>query len=294
MAYNQRNKKKKPNGFVELIEYIIEEIKKRNAQKYVITAGIGVVLLIAVVIIVNSANKESSSAEPSSDDVIIASDTSGESTEEEAVNPLEKDAYPEINKLFETYFKALIESDTETFNKIVDSDADVTEDQMKTKTEFIENYQNIACYTKKGLVEDTFIVFVYFEVKFPKIETPAPSLMWRSVRLDENGDPYIDEKTLAEKDTEGEAQAYLQEILRSEEVLALSDDVNKKLEEAQKEDEALADLMDYIVKASKGTTAADDQEESGESTEAEDETTEETTKETTKAESTTAETTESD
>lgn len=90
--------------------------------------------------------------------------------------PLEENAYPEVNSLMAEYFGALSDGDVEKI-KTLKSYIDAAEEiRIEKKSEFIEEYQNITCYTKIGPLENSYLVYVYVEAKFADIETTAPGL----------------------------------------------------------------------------------------------------------------------
>ena len=74
-------------------------------------------------------------------------------------NPLEVDAYDEINRLMLVYFHGLSTGDIPMVEETVDV---LTEEEIRAiekKKDYIESYNDITCYTKKGMEEDTFVVF---------------------------------------------------------------------------------------------------------------------------------------
>lgn len=253
MAYDRKDKKKRPNGFIELIEYIKEEIKERKAEKIVMYAGIGAVIIIGATLVFTLGKKGGGKVKPDPKPVITIDDsTTGDSQEEKNLNPFEENAYPEINELINTYYKALEEYDADTYNQIVDSEKDMTVERLKKSGEFIEGYQNITIYTKKGLLDDSYIAFISFDIKFINIETLAPSLVQRYICKDDQGNVYI-----YDGDLDGEVNTYIQEMMESDDVKELSKDVDSRFNAAVASDQLLADLLQHFYNNAESPTVAE-------------------------------------
>jgi hypothetical protein len=58
-------------------------------------------------------------------------------------------------------------------------------------SQYYEEYKNIKCYTKHGLSKDSFIVSVFFDVKFAEQEVTAPSMLLFYVQTNKDGALYI-------------------------------------------------------------------------------------------------------
>ena len=105
--------------------------------------------------------------------------------------PLEKDAYEHVNLFFQKYYEASTYGDVDTYMSMR-SYTDETECiRMQKKANYIDYYQNLSCYTKPGLVENTYLVYVYYEVKFRGINTLAPGLKTFYVCTNDEGELYI-------------------------------------------------------------------------------------------------------
>ena len=185
----------------------------------------------------------------------------------------------DINKLFTTYFTNLAKGDVKALGEIMVNAPD--KDTVAKEVEYIEDYQNIKCYSKDGLVDGTYVVYVYYEVKFKNIDTLAPSMIREYVCTNEDGAVYINNGTV-----DGEIAAWLEEVQSSDSAQKLVGDVNESLNKAAESDEKLSSL---IAKLNEGAGTVE--ESSARETESVKESTaEETTKaEETKAKETTKE-----
>ncbi len=169
-----------------------------------------------------------------------------------ATDVLEKDAHADINKLIKKYLKAKLTDKEKNFKELVNDVSLLDLKDIERKTKYIEEYQNLACYTRKGPEEGSFIVYAYHEVKFTSIETLAPAMNEFYIKTDENGDPYI---YLGEIDDTTEQ--YLTEVRESDEVMDLIYSVDEKLRQAEKDDGALDEFCLKLEESAQNVTQND-------------------------------------
>ena len=161
---------------------------------------------------------------------------------------LQKDAYPAIQTLMERYFEAKMNCDVEALSQIVnpmegytveglENDLGIPESEAFRR---VEDYRNITCYTKPGLLKDTYVVWVYYETKYVNVETAAPCMFKAYVCTDDMG-VYIYNGTI-----EGEISNYIDEASQDEDVVALVGSVNQQLSEACGNDEELRKIYDIL------------------------------------------------
>ncbi len=107
--------------------------------------------------------------------------------------PLEKDAVPEINELFNTLYTAMVEGDTDTMERL-ERHLDATEIlRAKETSKYIESYPTLEIYTKVGPKEGSYIAYVYSELKFKDYDKPIPGMTIYYVCTDENGNFYVNQ-----------------------------------------------------------------------------------------------------
>lgn len=151
---------------------------------------------------------------------------------------LEKDAHHEINQLMEEYFRAVSECDMDTFMNLFTSQDTSQEEQFRQsfekQREYIDGYENISCYTAKGLMEDAYVAYVSYDVRFSGVDTPAPSLVEVYVEKCSDGQWRIfdGEKT-------PELEAYLEAVNRNEDTVLLGKQIDEAKEAAMNADEEL-------------------------------------------------------
>ncbi|MGB8452589.1 MAG: hypothetical protein WCD89_09675 [Anaerocolumna sp.] len=168
------------------------------------------------------------------------------------VNKLEKDAYEEINKLIEEYFNAKLKNDVDSFKPLVNDIKFLDMEDNARKTQYIEAYKNITCYTKQGLEEGTLIVYAYYDVKFTDIETLAPGMDQFFIKENDNGGPYIYFGEVNKVTAQ-----YLKEAYESEEVMDLVYKVNQEYEKVAAKDSVLSEFKTKLEEAAKNVIKYD-------------------------------------
>lgn len=223
----------------------------RESKFYGKMTGIAVLFTVAAIFCVWWFSKPEMAAAnlPIETESIIETESETETLERETkVSSLKKDAYPEIQVLMERYFEAKMNCDVEALKQIVnplngytveglENDLGIPESEAFRR---VENYQNITCYTKPGLLPDTYIVWVYYETKYVNVETAAPCMFKAYICTDEMG-VYIYNGAI-----EGEISNYLDEASRDDDVAALVSSVNQQLTEACNQDENLKHIYDIL------------------------------------------------
>ena len=230
-------------SFKELYKKIIGDVKWKDLDHkkvYMALAAVIVVIVLIVLLVSGAFSKKSET--PQSEEAVIASEEIVEEVTEG--NPLEVDTYDEINELIEKYFDNLAAGDVERVDETVD---ELTEEEVKTiekKKDYIEAYDNVVCYTKKGLEEDSFVVFASYEMKIHNIETPAPGIMAFYVISDVDGGYKI-----YNQDASEELTSYVLELASEEEIAAIIADVDARYQQLVAEDEELGKFAQTMLES---------------------------------------------
>ncbi|EEG51180.1 hypothetical protein CLOSTASPAR_06769, partial [[Clostridium] asparagiforme DSM 15981] len=103
-------------------------------------------------------------------------------------------------------------------------------------------YQEITCYTKQGLTEDSYVVYVTYKIKFRRADSLAPGLLWCYVVKSEDGQYRIRENVV------GEEADYVAKANQSEDVRLLASQINQQLKEALESDALLAGAYKKLQK----------------------------------------------
>lgn len=161
-------------------------------------------------------------------------------------NLLEKDAYPAVNELVKKYFAGLSAGDTAMVEETVDVLTDEEKQVIERKKDYIEAYNNVICYTKKGLEEGSYVVFAAYDMKLVNIETAAPGVMALYVASAEDGSLYIFNGEASE-----ELQNYVLELAAEEEVAAIISDIDARYQQLAAEDEDLGKFAETMLQSQK-------------------------------------------
>lgn len=145
---------------------------------------------------------------------------------EEAERTLDDNKKKELENLAESYYLTLVESESDE------------------KREGIETYKDITSYIKPGLVDDTYVIFSSYNMKFENIETLAPGM---SVVYVGKGDG--DNYSIIKATNDEELNDYINLLLQEDDIVKLTNEVNTSLEKAMKEDVSLKDFIQKVEKA---------------------------------------------
>lgn len=198
-----------------------------------------VLCVVGTIMVAISANKRKAAEEEKAD---TTEDTNVEVAGDlQAVPevPLEQDAVPEINELFNTYYTAMVEGDTDTMSRLVDHLDDTEVLRAQETSKYIESYPVLEVYTKVGPREDTYIAYVYNEVKFKDYEKPVPGLRVYYVCKNGNGEYYINEDG-EESDAE---LHYIREVNLQDDVVDLNNRATVAYNDLVAEDDVLVGFL---------------------------------------------------
>lgn len=91
-------------------------------------------------------------------------------------NPLLTDAYTEINELVEAYYSAKLSGEADDFTPLVSDLSAIDLDYLHIQYGLITEFSNFSCYTKNGIGEIAYVVYVGYDSKIVTIDTPVPAL----------------------------------------------------------------------------------------------------------------------
>lgn len=220
----------------------------------------GGVLILAVVLFfgvraITGQGKDKKSVSKGQTDTVSADQSVSDdqvSSDQVSGGALEKDAVPEVNKLIQDYYTALGEKNIEDLKSMV-SDLDPAEESKIANTKYIESYENVEVYTKKGLEEGSYVVFASFAYKCADVETPAPALSQLYVVTDEAGKLWISGEAV----NDPEIQTYVGSLMEQSDVIQLRNNVQAAYDQAQANDPQLQAFLESLGSADSGTPRPD-------------------------------------
>ncbi len=231
-----------------------------HKKVYIAAALLVAVIVLVVVLVVGAVKGKAPVNTPNqeTEEQVDVDNVTETPEEEEAVeeNPLEVDAYTAINVLVTDYFTGLSTGDLELVASTVDVLTDEEKLTIERKKDYIEAYHNITCYTKKGLEENSYVVFASYDMKIYNIETAAPGIMALYVCTAEDGRPYIFNGEASEELTN-----HVLALAAEEEVAAVIADVDARYQQLVAEDEDLGKFAETMLQSQQEETEANEPEE---------------------------------
>lgn len=239
---------------------------RENAGIVVIPALI--IVLIIVILILDHDSTNSAKASGASAGVVLETDASGNPIEGGAtglegadgsgtgadaaaagsigdthtVKLLNSDV---MESFFQKYFTARLEGDVDTIYAMTgvanqtDEQKQVLQDELKTQAGYIEAYQDIQQYCGDGVEPYSHVAFVTYNVKFRRVDTLAPGIMYCYLKVNDQN-----EFEIVENLTPEEQKLVNEYLTKHQEVQELVTSTNSKLLEAISSDERLAVVYD--------------------------------------------------
>lgn len=183
-----------------------------KAHSLISATTLFVVVVAAVAVIVFNVGGKSESASSNIEDVSQQESVSEEITEDIQDLTLQCDVYPEVNAVMEEYHKALAENDEETIQKYL---LYVNENELvniAVKSEYVESYNDIHCYTQEGYQEGSYYVYVSYLLKMEGYDEMLPGLFGLYYCPNEEGEYHIYRKSdMSENVLENFYTAYMKQ-----------------------------------------------------------------------------------
>jgi len=229
------DKQKKTSGFVEWIKDVIDLIK--DNKKIVITVAVFVVLLVTAVIVSGKV------AARNKDAAVVLEEETAVATETYAIpeEPLKQDAYPEVNNLMKKYYQAVADGNIQAIGDLRTGLDDKEKIVIEKKSEYVDSYPNIICYTKPGPVDNSYLVYVNYDVKLKDYEELIPGMNVWYVCVNDAGAYYINEDPQDDKIIE-----YCKIVSVQDDVQDLSNTINVKYNEIMEANPDLGKFMDEL------------------------------------------------
>ena len=256
MSTDQKKPENKNSGeVIDKIKFAINTFadRLRDDRKFAFTIG-GVVLAVVVIIILiavfsgkkqdtpsgeNGENAVSDNSAASEQDAVVSADDS-QVTETENVTT------DTVNVMVTNYLDALTNGDAETIKNIKNKTSDEELLKIQKKSEYIESFQNVNTYSKPGPVANSFVVFVYYEIKFTGIDTAAPGLTTLYLCPNDEAKIIIYDE-LVEEQLDASIISYIKELAITDEIVDLFDKVDTKYNEAVDRDPALKAFIEGLA-----------------------------------------------
>lgn len=224
---NLKDKLKQIN-MKEIIKFVIKY------HRYIVAGALFVVMMVVLA--------TCAGADSVNDGVV--GDTGNVATAEYDVN-----AHEDVNALIAQYYTAYASGDLSTLSCIALPLSANEQSYIAMFSQYVDEYQNVVCYTKSGLEDNSYLVSVTMEVKFAGVDTPAPGLDFFYVRTNEEGMLYIDnlysQYNLANQENalDTSIQNMIYNFESQEDFLAIESDVQTRYNTAVETDANLSTMI---------------------------------------------------
>lgn len=172
-----------------------------------------------------------------------------ENESEDAGSLTENDA--KVLTTMTSYYAARTNGDTATLQKLDPSSSEQAQSSMINS--YVESYSNIRTYSKKGVTDGSYVVYVCYDGKVKDIDTLVPSLTEFYLMSNEDGSLYI-----ANTEGDAEAEQFIKDAQATAEVQALIASVSEECKNAEDSDPALKEFMSQYGNSSDGDTQSED------------------------------------
>lgn len=212
-------------------------MKEHKTVAIAILVFLGLVILAVVISTVIGKSTKASEAAV----VIAETETSTEEVLTVPDEPLEENAYAQVNALVKEYYQAMADGDVTKVASLMTGLDDKEQIKIAKKSEYVESYPTITCYTKIGPEENSYIVYAYYEVKLVDYETLTPGLNALYVCQKEDGSYYINGETQSD-----EVIDYCEVLSSQDDVVDLINTVQVRYNEIKAENEELSKFLDEL------------------------------------------------
>ena len=205
-----------------------------------------VLVLMVIIVIIDkdpSAEVKEANVPKTQTETVAVPETTVEETEDPTIVREYHDEY--LTAFFEKFFEARLNADVDTLYEMTGvsnqtpEQSELLKSQLQTQAGYIESYSNIRQYAVNALEENSRLVFVTYDVKFRRVDTLAPGIMYCYVKVNDSNQFEIIENLSPDQ------TKFVNEYITShEEVQELINTSNSNLLQAISGDERLAVIYD--------------------------------------------------
>ncbi len=197
-----------------------------------------VAVVVAVALSAKDAKDEKAAVQNELADEDIAPSATPTTTPDMEQVPLVENTNGELHTLICTYYNAYAAGDVETIKSISNYMADTDAITIPEMSVYVEEYPELAIYTKQGPTENSYLAYVYFKMKVTGFEETVSGMETFYVCTKEDGTLYLNRGGASDAELE-----YIQNVSLQEDVVELYNRVTVECSDAFA---ANADLYYYI------------------------------------------------
>ncbi len=154
---------------------------------------------------------------------------------------LEENAHQDVNNVLKTYYDAQAEGDIATISTLNTYLNDIEKIRVEELSKYIDSYPVLNVYTKPGLTDNTYVAYVYSEVKFSDVDENMPGMQTYYIGKDESGNFFINDGTYDDS-----VWNYIKEVTLQDDVVDLNNKVVVEYNELLANNEELNEFIAYL------------------------------------------------
>ena len=143
--------------------------------------------------------------------------------------------------MLRTYYDAQASGDIEVVSALNTYLNEIEKIRVEELSKYIEEYPVLDVYTKPGLEENTYVAYVYSEVKFNDIDQQLPGMQTYYIGKNENNEFFINDGTYDDS-----VWNYIKEVTLQDDVVDLNNKVVVEYNEFLASDEELNEFVAYL------------------------------------------------
>ena len=215
----------------------------KNNTRYV-SAGVLTVILIVVLAVTAAGNGKTE--EKNKEDV-------KQEQVADAQDAYEVNENKELNSLISKYYELYAAGNVDELAQIATPFSDMEKSYVQMMSGYVESYNNIDCYSKRGLEQDSYMVSATYEMKLSGAEGTVPGMEFFYVRSKEDGSFYIDNaygtfnSQMEELETDPEVMALIEKFNDASDVKELVADFQSRYTQAVEQDENLRNAVNNVT-----------------------------------------------
>ncbi|OON85101.1 hypothetical protein BXO88_14035 [Oribacterium sp. C9] len=214
-----------------------------------LTIPVIVIILMIIIVVLDKEPAEITEPAVTVTETVAVETQAPEETEaeKETEDPtIVREYYDEyLTSFLQQYFDARLQADVDKLYELTgvtnqtEEQKALLQSQLKTQSGYIEGYTNIKQFAVNALEENSKLVFVTYDVKFRRVETAAPGIMYCYVKVNDQNNFEIIENLNPDQ-----TKFVNEYVTGHEEVKELINSSNSKLLQAISSDARLAVIYD--------------------------------------------------
>ena len=233
-VFMEYNKKQNKEDRKERIREIKENLKYVILDHKMIIMPIALVVLVVITVVIAITLNKDDKALQALDTLDTAQGTSAS---------MELNAYPFVNDLVGSYFDALEAGDANAALVINPYLTEAEQLYIVEMGEFIDRFTTIEVYTKLGPVENSYIAYIYYEMKFVGSDVAGPGMVAYYICCNEEGTYYINE----DPNEPDEVTVYIEEMSVQDDVVELNNRVSVQFSDLIANDLVFKQFYDDLI-----------------------------------------------